>query len=180
MFKPTMNFSRGFAHLDFVRGQESDNWKSGDPKLVEAQLARHVRQPVDMSKHAGLVNYLLNQRHRKDKDDYQCARVFNSACAWLADNHTAGPFFLWVDSFDPHEPWDPPPEYADRYFEHDGLDFIVPGPAYARDGSGGPGGSGGRQADLADQAVHRKRNAGASRRCTWARSPSWTITWAGC
>lgn len=143
MFKPTMNFSRGFAHLDFVRGQESDNWKSGDPRLVEAQLARHVRQPVDMSKHAGLVNYLLNQRHRKDKDDYQCARVFNSACAWLADNHTAGPFFMWVDSFDPHEPWDPPTEYADWYFEHDGLDFIVPGPAYARDESGESGGSGG-------------------------------------
>lgn len=131
MFKPTMNFSRGFAHLDFVRGQESDNWKSGDPRLVEAQLARHVRAPVDMSRHVGLVNYLLNQRHRKGKDDYQCARVFNSACEWLADNHTAGPFFLWVDSFDPHEPWDPPTEYADRYFEHDGLDFIVPGPAYS-------------------------------------------------
>jgi len=143
MFKPTMNFARGFAHLDFVRGQESDNWKSGDPGLVEAQLARHVRAPVDMSRHAGLVNYLLNQRHRKDKDDYQCARVFNSACDWLEDNHTAGPFFLWVDSFDPHEPWDPPPEYADRYFEHDGLDFIVPGPAYSGDGSGGPGRSGG-------------------------------------
>ena len=142
MFKPTMNFSRGFAHLDFVRGQESDNWKSGDPGLVEAQLARHVRAPVDMSRHAGLVNYLLNQRHRKDKDDYQCARVFNSACDWLADNHTASPFFLWVDSFDPHEPWDPPPEYADQYFEHDGLDFIVPGPAYKGGGPGEPGGPG--------------------------------------
>ncbi len=143
MFKPTMNFSRGFAHLDFVRGQESDNWRSGDPRLVEAQLARHVRQPVDMSRHAGLVNYLLNQRHRRDKDDYQCARVFNAAGEWLADNHTAGPFFLWVDSFDPHEPWDPPAEYADRYFEYDGLDFIVPGPAYGGGGPGGPGGPGG-------------------------------------
>ena len=38
MFKPTMNFSRGFAHFDFIRGQESDNWQSGDPKLIEAQL----------------------------------------------------------------------------------------------------------------------------------------------
>ncbi len=134
MFKPTMNFARGFAHLDVVRGQESDNWKSGDPGLIKAQLARHVRPPVDMSAHVGMVNYLLNQRHRKDKDDYQCARVFNAASEWLADNHSVGPFFLWVDSFDPHEPWDPPAEYADRYCEHDGLDFIQPGPAYAGDG----------------------------------------------
>ena len=35
MFKPTVNFSRGFAHLDFIRGQETDNWKSGDPRLIE-------------------------------------------------------------------------------------------------------------------------------------------------
>ena len=132
MFKPTMNFARGFAHLDVVRGQESDNWKSGDPGLIKAQLARHVRPPVDMSAHVGMVNYLLNQRHRKEKDDYQCARVFNAAREWLADNHSVGPFFLWVDSFDPHEPWDPPAEYADRYFAHGGLDFIQPGPAYAR------------------------------------------------
>ncbi len=138
MFKPTMNFARGFAHLDVVRGQESDNWKSGDPRLVEAQLARHVRPPAALEAHVGLVNYLLNQRHRRNKDDYQCARVFNAACEWLDDNHTVGPFFLWVDSFDPHEPWDPPKEYADRYFEHDGLDFIVPGPAYGGDGPGRP------------------------------------------
>lgn len=153
MFKPTMNFARGFAHLDFVRGQESDNWKSGDPRLVEAQLARHVRSPVDMARHVGLVNYLLNQRGRREKDDYQCARVFNSACEWLADNHTAGPFFLWVDSFDPHEPWDPPPEYADRYCEHDGLDFIQPGPAYAGGGPGGGGPGGGGPGGAGDPGV---------------------------
>ena len=64
MFKPTMNFSRGFAHLDFIRGQESDNWRSGDPRLVQDQLRQHVREPINWQRHAGLVNYLLNQRHR--------------------------------------------------------------------------------------------------------------------
>ena len=131
MFKPTMNFARGFAHLDFIRGQESDNWKTGDPGQIEAQLKRHVRSPVDWHRHVGLVNYLLNQRHRRTKEDYSCARVFNAADAWLDDNHMAGPFFLWIDSFDPHEPWDPPKEYADRYFEYGGLDFIGPPAAYA-------------------------------------------------
>ena len=104
MFKPTMNFSRGFAHCDFIRGQESDNWRSGDPRLVEDQLRRHVRAPINWGRHAGLVNYLLNQRHRCAEDDYSCARVFRAAGKWLEDNHTVGPFFLWLDSFDPHEP----------------------------------------------------------------------------
>ena len=49
MFKPTMNFSRGFAHFDFIRGQESDNWHSGDPKLIEAQLRKHVRDTPQLA-----------------------------------------------------------------------------------------------------------------------------------
>ena len=135
MFKPTMNFSRGFAHLDFIRGQESDNWRSGSPRLIEEQLRRHVREPIDWPRHAALVNYLLNQRHRRSADDYSCARVFRAACDWLDDNHAMRPFFLWIDSFDPHEPWDPPPEYADCYFpDYAGKDFIVPGAA--REGGG--------------------------------------------
>ena len=40
------------------------------------------------------------------------------------------PFFLWIDSFDPHEPWDPPKEYADLYCpDYAGKDFIMPGAA---------------------------------------------------
>ena len=136
MFKPTMNFSRGFAHLDFIRGQESDNWRSGDPRLIEAQLRKHVREPLNWQRHAGLVNYLLCQRHRQSEDDYSCARVFRAAAAdWLDDNHTVGPFFLWVDSFDPHEPWDPPKPYANLYFpDYEGKDFITPGSANEGDG----------------------------------------------
>lgn len=135
MFKPTMNFSRGFAHFDFIRGQESDNWRSGDPRLIEAQLREHVREPLNWLRHAGLVNYLLCQRHRKSEDDYSCARVFRAASDWLDDNHTVGPFFLWVDSFDPHEPWDPPKPYADFYSpDYEGKDFITPGSANEGEG----------------------------------------------
>ena len=134
MFKPTMNFSRGFAHFDFIRGQESDNWNSGDPRLIEETLRKHVREPIDCKRHAGLVNYLLSQRHRKTEDDYSCARVFRSAADWLQDNHTVGPFFLWVDSFDPHEPWDPPKSYADIYMpDYTGKDFIMGGGSSAEE-----------------------------------------------
>ena len=34
---------------------------------------------------------------------------------WLEENHRSGPFFLWVDFFDPHEPWDPPEYLVKRY-----------------------------------------------------------------
>ncbi|MDQ7844474.1 MAG: sulfatase-like hydrolase/transferase, partial [Armatimonadota bacterium] len=38
----------------------------------------------------------------------------DQAVAWLRRHRDREKIFLWVDSFDPHEPWDPPPRF-DRY-----------------------------------------------------------------
>jgi arylsulfatase A-like enzyme len=43
------------------------------------------------------------------------AKTAATTVRWLEDNHRAGPFFLWVDFFDPHEPWDPPEYLVRRY-----------------------------------------------------------------
>jgi arylsulfatase A-like enzyme/Tfp pilus assembly protein PilF len=40
-------------------------------------------------------------------------RVADAALAWLAQSSTA-PFFAWVHFYDPHAPYDPPPEYLAR------------------------------------------------------------------
>ncbi len=130
MFKPTMNYWRGFASYEFIRGQESDNWKGGTPEMVAEQMRRHTRNPEDPAANSTLYQYLLNQRFRKGEEDYQCARVFRTAVDWLEDNAANKPFFLWIEAFDPHEPWDPPSSYADRYCPgYHGLDFIMPGAA---------------------------------------------------
>ena len=46
---------------------------------------------------------------------------------WLEENHRSGPFFLWVDMFDPHEPWDLP-EYLVRHYDptYDGPPMLHP------------------------------------------------------
>jgi arylsulfatase A-like enzyme len=128
MFKPTMNYWRGFLSYDFIRGQESDNWVSGPLDSVREQAARHSLTPEPIVPNALLYQYLLNQRFRQGEEDYQCARVFRSAAQWLDDNAGEGsPFFLWVEAFDPHEPWDPRTEYADRYCANTtGIDYILP------------------------------------------------------
>ena len=128
MFKPTMNYWRGFGTYEFIRGQESDNWKGGTPESVAEQMRRHTRDPQDLMRNVTLYQYLLNQRFRRGEEDYQCARVFRTAAQWLDDNAANKPFLLWVEAFDPHEPWDPPTRFADRYCpDYDGLDFIMPG-----------------------------------------------------
>ena len=135
MFKPTMNYTRGFASYEFVRGQESDNWRGGTPDMIEEAMKRHVREPINWQRHSTLAQYLFNQRPRARQEDYQCARVLLRACEWLEECSAASPFFLWIDSFDPHEPWDPPTSYADLYCpDHDGKDFIMPGAVHEGDG----------------------------------------------
>ncbi|MGD9496582.1 MAG: sulfatase [Armatimonadota bacterium] len=131
MFKPTMNYSRGFATLDFIRGQESDNWKPCRPELIEEEMRKRVREPIAWKRHATLVQYLSNMVGRTSEDDYLCARVAASACAWLDAAHRNAPFMLWVEMFDPHEPWDPPKRYADEYTPgYEGLDAVFPGAAW--------------------------------------------------
>ena len=131
MFKPTMNYWRGFATYEFIRGQESDNYKGGTPDMIEEAIKRHVREPINWSRHSTLIQYLLNMRERQCEEDYLCAQVFRKAADWLDDNATNKPFMLWVEAFDPHEPWDPPPAYADEYCpDYDGKDFVFPGTGY--------------------------------------------------
>jgi len=127
MFKPTMNYWRGFTTYEFIRGQESDNWKCGTAEMVEKAMKRHTRDPGDLANNAVLYQYLQNQRFRRSEADYQCARVFRTAADWLGANAANRPFLLWVEAFDPHEPWDPPRPYADAYCpEYRGIDFIMP------------------------------------------------------
>ena len=47
----------------------------------------------------------------------------------MRDTKELRPFFLVVDSFDPHEPWDPPDSYIELYDERtfDGLEPVAPG-----------------------------------------------------
>lgn len=138
MFKPTMNYSRGFATLDFIRGQESDNWKPCRPELIEEQMRRHVREPIEWKRHATLVQYLSNLVGRESEDDYLCAKVATSTCDWLDAAHRNSPFMLWVEMFDPHEPWDPPVKYADEYLpDWDDIDPVFPGAAW-QDGEPSP------------------------------------------
>ncbi|MCK4283904.1 MAG: sulfatase [Candidatus Brocadiae bacterium] len=40
--------------------------------------------------------------------------LFDSAIEWLEEHHDED-FFLWIDSFEPHEPWCPPPPYDTMY-----------------------------------------------------------------
>ncbi|GIX07187.1 MAG: sulfatase [Candidatus Poribacteria bacterium] len=126
MFKPTMNFTRGFLSWRFIRGQESDPYRTGPLSKIDLRrvLPDELATP---EKRPGMAQYLLNVLDRQREEDYFAAQVFRTAAQWLEENRENRPFLLWIESFTPHEHWDPPPYYADRYFSKPGVrDFIYP------------------------------------------------------
>jgi arylsulfatase A-like enzyme len=143
MFKPSMNFHRGFDEWIWVRGQEADHYRSKnvtfDPykyltdKMLftederKKSLADIIKEPRGKRAEAILSRYFANTCERKDEEEYFAPNVFEEAIRWLKENVDAENFFLVVDSFDPHEPWDPPHEYVDIYDpNYQGKEIITP------------------------------------------------------
>jgi len=125
-FKPSKNFHRGFDQWTWVRGQESDRYLTG-PVVSDEVVARHIPEGLKGRQRLWefLRRYLTNNAYRVNESDYYPARVFTEAARWITDNHDAERFFLVVDSFDPHEPWDPPVYYRRLYDpDEDCVDVI--------------------------------------------------------
>ncbi len=59
--------------------------------------------------------YCRANRGRECDEDWNAARLFLTAADCLRANASRENLFLWIDCFDPHEPWDVPPEFARMY-----------------------------------------------------------------
>jgi arylsulfatase A-like enzyme len=118
-FKPSMNFHRGFNQWGWIRGQERDLYAS--PSLVRDADVLAVQPPLSQDRpgvNALIQQYLANATERRSEEDHLAPQVFRAGMKWLEENNprvTGQPFFLCLDSFSPHEPWDPPRYYTDLY-----------------------------------------------------------------
>lgn len=70
----------------------------------------------------GLTAYVSTNCHRRREEDWNVAQLFLTAARFLKDNESRDNFFLWIDCFDPHEPWDVPPGYMRLYDKTPGYD----------------------------------------------------------
>lgn len=128
MMKPGMNFHRGFHSWRWIRGQEQDPYRTDEnpsPPVPREYCEKHDRR---------LLQFCKNVAGFESESDYFTARVYDTAVEWVRQNHGSGSLFLWIDGFDPHEPWYPPFEYADKYdpdYAGDAVDGFEPiGVAY--------------------------------------------------
>jgi arylsulfatase A-like enzyme len=101
-----MNYDRGFRTFTEVTGQMHLEWRV-DRNTGEGQVMHSI--------YGGDV-----RNDWRYEADYFAPRTFTTAMQWL-ERHYKEDFFLLVDTWDPHEPWEPPQYYRELYWPgHDG------------------------------------------------------------
>ena len=100
-----MNYDRGFQSFFMNRGQDT--------------LWSLIPEP-------GYHNEALDVRAAwRSEADRNAPKTFMTAIRWL-ERHYKEDFFLLVDTWDPHEPWDAPSYYTELYMpEYDG-ELVLP------------------------------------------------------
>jgi arylsulfatase A-like enzyme len=112
------NYHTDFNGWDYERGHEGDPWKTRpDPSWLGTPTMGRSFIPYDNSR-----------GYFRGEDDFPGPRTMQAAARWIDEN--AGyhdRFFLFVDEFDPHEPFDTPEPYASMYDDTwDGAHLIWP------------------------------------------------------
>lgn len=98
------NYHTQFDTYQFHRGQENDCWQSrARPPGEPEHLGRWTEQ------------YALNAERFTSAAEFPTPKTFLGAVDWLQRNEGADDFLLWVEGFDPHEPFDCPQVYVDQY-----------------------------------------------------------------
>lgn len=59
------------------------------------------------------------------EDDRFAPQTFKTAVDWIERHHDE-PFFLYIDTWDPHEPWDPPAHYVKPYMPDYNGEHVYP------------------------------------------------------
>lgn len=130
--KPGKNFHRGFHSWQWIRGQESDCLVPTPACDIDVSHYVNPNIPQDDHKRIMVAQYLNNRAWWKGEQDHYAAQVMRSAADWIRNHGHKKPWMLWVESFDPHEPWDAPQWYEDMYDPgYKGISYRYPiyGPA---------------------------------------------------
>ncbi len=110
------NYPFLFDSWEFIRGQEHDTLIPTIGKLPERE-------------HYGVFNaqYELNRRSFQDEAEYPSPKTFRQASEFVEQYHQEENWFLFVDSCDPHEPFDVPDDFEEDYDDsYEGKPFNWP------------------------------------------------------
>lgn len=127
-FKPGRNFHRGFHTWRWIRGLEFDYYGTSPHSLLDvSDLASDEYLKLFPGLRSFCSQYKANRNLWKQEGESVVQIVAETAIRWLKDNFTQKPFYLQVESFDSHEPWDPPRRFLEKYLPNaTGPRFVEP------------------------------------------------------
>ncbi|MBO4316984.1 MAG: sulfatase [Mailhella sp.] len=144
--QPKFGYTRGFDKVYFIHGHEADHYfYSKDPLYHYASheeffdknsldaIAEKMSPLVRDAAVEEIGGYLRQMQYWKSPEDRWVARTMKKAVDYLKQVDRNKQFYLWVDSFDPHEPWNGPSVYMKDYKnpydpDYDGVKEFMPHP----------------------------------------------------
>jgi arylsulfatase A-like enzyme len=98
-------YMQSYDTWDLIRGQE-----------VDAYVSR-VKEPEYPDNYIGRTGraYQWNRTEFKKEEDFPTPKTLSHAVKWLKDNEGSDNFFLQIECFDPHEPFDATEEFKKLY-----------------------------------------------------------------
>lgn len=149
MHLPKYGYQRGFDYVYNLRGHDDDNhYYAGDP-LYHLNMDDYHKPAYRTDENGDQVEemwsefskdemkgYLAQRQYWKTDADQNVAQIAKQSIRFLEEADRNKPFFLWIDSFDPHEPWDAPSIYDDDLKcpydpDYDGQEIWNPVSTYA-------------------------------------------------
>ncbi len=110
--KGSGNYHMGYTGFEFIRGHEADAWYTDPDEFFCPEKDKYYKT----ERHFRAAHF-----ERKSEEDWFAPKVFTKASEWLSRNYKHDSFYLHIDCFDPHEPWDAPEEYV-KMFDPRGYD----------------------------------------------------------
>lgn len=117
MHYPRMAYERGFDYVEYIRGQLTDPYITDYSVKVDLSKWSPKNYLTDRDRE-DFIQYLRNRSWWRGEEDHFIARVVKAGIRWLrrmVEEGRRDKLFLWLDAFDPHEPWDPPEQYYRLY-----------------------------------------------------------------
>jgi arylsulfatase A-like enzyme len=129
------NYHTDFFGWDYLRGHEGDAWRTRpDPSWIGAPARPAVKGGWWFERAWGLDGgtgrgYDRSRTWFRSEEDYPGPKTMTAASEWIRRESSAHDrWLLFVDEFDPHEPFDTPEPWRGRYEDEpwEGEDLIWP------------------------------------------------------
>lgn len=117
--RPDYGFGRGFDLVNAVPGQIHDKFQPPTAPIIDLPCpAEKLGMPPDR-----LDRYRRNAYWYRQQGTTTTECVFRGAIEWF--DRPRNRFFMWIDAFDPHDPWDAPKEFEKLYPWNDSGDRVI-------------------------------------------------------